>query len=204
MKRRTTWMGLLLGTALLAMGSTGIASAQDYGEPPNAGDRWQRYQDGDQSRGAQPYQDREQNRGWQQDRGWFAQTNLEGRWREQGSNGRDGRDFGRDDAYGPRRMLPSFLQINQSRRQVQITDFRGRTLQTIQIGNRQRWFWDSDVLTGRWRGRALEVQRTTPRGGQMIQTFSVQDRGQTLVIHTRIDNGQSNRDLEFDRVYQRS
>lgn len=186
MKRRTTTMGLLLGMALLGMGATGVARAQDLGGPPNAGDRWGRYEDRNQ------------------DRGWFARTNLEGRWREQGAYGREGRDFGRDDAYGPRRVLPSVLQIDQSRRQVRIADFRGRTLQTIQIGGRQRWFEDSDILMGRWRGSALEVQRTTPRGARMIQTFSVQDRGRTLVIHTRIDNGRWGRDLEFDRVYHRA
>lgn len=179
-------MGLVLGAALLGAFSVGQADAQQYGGPPNAGDRWERNQDRDSNRG------------------WFARTNLEGRWREQGTYGREGLDFGSNDAYGPRRMLPSFLQIDQSRRQVRIADFRGRTLQTIQIGGRGRWFEDSDILTGQWHGGGLEVQRTTPQGARMTQTFSVQDRGRTLVIHTLIDNGRNGRDLEFDRVYQRA
>jgi len=176
MKRRTKVMGLLLGMALLGVGATGVASAQDFGGPPNAGSRF-------------GYRD--------QGRGSFARTNLEGRWREQGA-------YGRDQAFGPGRLLPSVLQIDQSRGQVRIADFRGNTLQTILVGGRQRWAEDSDIVTGQWRGKTLEVQRTTPRGAHMTQTFSVQDRGRTLVIHTRIENGRVGRNMEFDRFYHRA
>lgn len=177
MKRRTTWMGLLLGAALLAMGGTGVAQAQPFGGP----------------------------RGHYQFRGqMFAPANLDGRWREQATNGRNGHTFGQNSPNGGPRMLPSSLQIDQSRRQVLIQDFRGRTLQTIQVGGRQRWNQNSDVLMGQWRGRTLEVHRMTPSGAQVTRTFSVQNRGQTLVIHTRIDNSRSGRNLEFDRVYQRA
>jgi len=183
MKRRTTWMALLLGTALLAVGGTGVAQAQQFGGPRTN------------------YQDRGQYR--EQMRGMFA-PNLEGRWREQATNGRNGQDFGQNDPNGGRRMLPSFLQIDQNRGQVLIQDFRGRTLQTIQVAGRQRWNQNPDVLMGQYRGGALEVHRTTPSGAQITRTFSVQNRGRTLVIHTQIDNGRSGRNLEFDRVYHRA
>ena len=59
-------------------------------------------------------------------------------------------------------------------------------------------------LIGRWHGSKLEVERDGPRGTTIIQTFSLDNRGRTLVIHTRREGGWSRPVAEFTSIYRRA
>ena len=195
MKRRTA-PALILGLALLtASAGAGQALAQDRGTQDRGG-QWN--DNGDQ--------------GWQSGQTWhdrggrFGRTDLEGRWvSERATSDRQGRpDYGyRGFVLG--QLLPDFLRINQNPNQIRIADFRNNTIQQIVITGPRRFDRnDSQVAIGQWRGRKLEVQGFSPRGGRMTQTFSLENRGHTLVVQTRIERRQSGRAFEMEKVYHRA
>jgi len=59
------------------------------------------------------------------------------------------------------------------------------------------------VLPGQWKGDRLEVKRTTPRG-TMTQTFALSDKGQSLVVSTKVEPSGGRPGFENKRVYRRA
>ena len=151
--------------------------------------------------------------GWGWDRGRF-QTNLEGRWV---ADNRE-TDFDRGGFGGFRGfrgqggmrdvLLPALIQIDQRPNMVRISNRRNRPLQLIMLGGKfdSRYGGDHpDYLLGRWRGATLAVQHDGPGRSAITQTFSLENRGRTLVVRTRRENGGwGSRTMEFTTTYRRA
>lgn len=131
----------------------------------------------------------------------FHNADFDGRWLAQNrfdSNNRGG-GFGFGMA-----MLPSFLNIDQQRRAVKISDRQNHLVQLIAIKDGVRGYRNqATFLRGQIRGSRLVAHGTDSRGRQMTQTMLLQNRGQTLVVRTQIE-GRSGRTLTFEKVYERA
>ena len=159
--------------------------------------------------------------GWGSDRGRFSRMNLEGRWvaDDHAANFRGDRgdfwgnrgDFRSDRGdfrgRGPMRdmLLPDFIRIDQRPSMIRIADARNHPLQLIMLGGK----FDSrsgdrpDYVLGRWRGSALVVERTMPRGATITQTFTLENRGRTLVVRMRRE-GFGPRTMEITNTFHRA
>jgi hypothetical protein len=140
--------------------------------------------------------------GW--NRGRFDTRSLDGRWVADDHSGdaRGGRGMMRQ------MLLPDLITIDQKPSMLRITDQRNQPLQTIMLGGK----FDSrrghgndrpDYVVGRWDGSMLVVERATPRGGTITQTFSLENRGHNLVVRTKRE-GQGPRTLEITTTYRRA
>ncbi len=178
MKRIAT--GLALAAALLGSTVAGTALAQSYNPQRGQDDSW-----------------RQRN----------ARTSIEGRWvadNRSTDTGRDRGDFrGRAGMGGT--ILPEFIRIDQQPSLVRISDRRNHTLQEILVGGRfgQRVRPDADLL-GHWRGTTLVVEQTGRRGATITQSFSLEDRGRKLVVHTRREGRGPRGTMEFSTIYRRA
>ena len=61
----------------------------------------------------------------------------------------------------------------------------------------------AQVVGGQWRKGELEVERPGPRGGKVTQTFRLEEKGDRLVIETRLSGMGDMPDRSFKRVYDR-
>lgn len=165
----------------------------------------------DAYRGDGSWNDRDRNsNGW--GRGRFNHANLEGRWvaDNRSANYRsDRRDFRGNGARGI--LLPEVIRIDQRPTMVRIADSRHRPLQRIMIGGKfdSRYGDQSgirpDYLLGHWRGRTLVVEHNTgPRGAAVTQTFTLENRGRSLVVRTRREGWGRTGTIEFTTVYHRA
>ncbi|HEY3155299.1 MAG TPA: hypothetical protein VGK76_01560 [Candidatus Eisenbacteria bacterium] len=224
MKRRIA-VGLALALALLGSTVVGTATAQAPDPRPdavsdprqNAADESWRADDQGDAAGSwdkrdngrdQGYDTRDQRNSWDRGNGWGqrAVADFQGRWVSVGrpvDSRPEPRDFrGRGSQGG---FLPGYLRISQRPGMLRIADYDNRTLQQIMIANRYRSPNDGrGYLTGRWRGSKLEVERDGPRGSTIIQTFSIENRGRTLVVRTRQEGGRSRPVAEFTSTYRRA
>lgn len=181
---------------------------QDYNTPGDNGstqdksDTWRQDQGGS---GRDSRSDGQRNgAGWGHNR--WNQTGLEGQWVAD-DRGADSR-FDRGDFRGGMRgvQLPGNIRIDQRPNAVRITDSRNHVLQHIMIGGRfdPRDNGRSEYLVGHWRGPTLVVERTGFRGATVTQTFSLENRGRTLVVRTRRDPVGRGPTTEFSIVYRRA
>ena len=224
MKRRIA-VGLALAVALLGSAVAGTAMAQAPDPRPdaasarqNATDESWRADDQGDAAGSwdkrdngrdQGYDARDQRNNWDRGNGWGqrAVADFQGRWVSVGrpvDSRPEPRDFrGRGPSQGG--FLPGYLRISQRPGMLRIADYDNRTLQQIIIANRYRSRDDGGgTLVGRWRGSKLEVERDGPRGSTIIQTFSLENRGRTLVVHTRREGGRSRPVAELTSIYRRA
>jgi len=98
--------------------------------------------------------------------------------------------------------LPDVMHITQTRTMVSFEDTTGHVLREITTVSAQ-----ADTFAhapgalqakGEWKGEQLVVEGSGQRG-KLTETITLEDKGQSLVIHTRLEgNGQSR---EFKRVY---
>lgn len=100
--------------------------------------------------------------------------------------------------------LPRMLRIEQAGDLVTIADSTGTTVQEIRIGRAPGGTADEGVqqLAGRWHDGKLETERSTERGS-MVQTFSLDDGGRTLVVRTEMKSSDGGMSREFKRVYRK-
>ena len=105
--------------------------------------------------------------------------------------------------------LPNSLTIDQGRRMVRVADGANRLLQVIDLDNddddaprfdRSR----ATFLEGDLRGNRLVATGTDARGQQMRQVMVVRDGGNTLVVRTQVQRGNSGRVVQVEKVYQRA
>ena len=225
MKRRIA-VGLALAMALLGSTAAGTVMAQtpdprrDPASEPrqNATDEsWRADDQGDvagswdrrDNHSDQGYDTRDQRNNGDRRNGWGqrAVADFQGRWVSVGravDSRPEPRDF-RGRGRSREGFLPGYLQISQRPGMLRIADYDNRTLQQIIIANRYRSRDDGrGYLIGRWHGSKLEVERDGPRGSTIIQTFSLDNRGRTLVIHTRREGGWSRPVAEFTSIYRRA
>ncbi|HEU4723775.1 MAG TPA: hypothetical protein VFU59_00615 [Candidatus Eisenbacteria bacterium] len=101
--------------------------------------------------------------------------------------------------------LPPRFVIDQRRNIIRVEDFRGRVIQEIVVGgpNRNRGN-RGEYVAGIWRDSKLLTVQTAGRNTRIIQTFSLANRGRTLVVHTRQDGRGTRHDVEYTNVYQKA
>jgi hypothetical protein len=222
MKRRIA-VGLALALALLGSTVAGTAMAQAPDPRPDAAsdprqnatdESWRADDQGDaagrRDNGRdQDYDTRDQRNNWDRGNGWGQRTvaDFQGRWVSVGrpvDSRPEPRDF-RGRGPSQQGFLPGYLRISQRPGMLRIADYDNRTLQQIIIANKYRSRDNGGgYLIGRWRGSKLEVERDGPRGSTIIQTFSVENRGRTLVVRTRQEGGRSRWVGEFTSTYRRA
>ncbi len=61
----------------------------------------------------------------------------------------------------------------------------------------------AEHLSGQWKGSKLVIQRSGPRDSKVVETISLQDKGKSLQIDTKIEPGGGRPSREFKRVYNR-
>jgi hypothetical protein len=189
--------GFALAAALLGSTLAGTALGQDYNSqrdrqdynappdnspPQGQGETWRN----DRNPGDSRNDGRDQ--GWGRNRG--NKTAFEGQWVADDRAADSRYDRGDFRGGGMRSaQLPSFIRIDQRPGIFRITDRRNRVLQHITIGGRfdPRDNGRDENLVGRWRGQTLVVERAGFRGATITQTFSLENRGRTLVVRTRRD-----------------
>lgn len=139
----------------------------------------------------------------------FHRDMFEGRWVAQDRNdanfhGGFGGGFG-----GGRMMaLPNFLNIDQGRRTISVADGRNNVLQLIVLDNgfhgmAQR---GATLLQGDLNGnRLVATGAAGPRWGRQIrQVMILRNHGNTLVVRTQMQRGNSGRTVEVEKVYDRA
>ena len=57
-------------------------------------------------------------------------------------------------------------------------------------------------LAGEWKGDELVVEREGPRG-KITETISLEDKGASLMFHTRVESSGDMPSREFTRVYRK-
>jgi len=140
--------------------------------------------------------------------GWGGR---DGGWRGGPNGGGPGMGPGGGDRAGGgergerRRALPDLVHVTQATTLVSFEDSSGAVVQEITTvpaaADTCTHAPGATQLTGRWDGDKLEVLRETPRGS-VTETYSLEDKGKTLVVHTKLSFG-SGPAREFKRVYQR-
>ena len=190
--KRTIAVSLALAVALLGTGVPSLVSAQDYGRGQDYG------RDQDYGRGQDYGRDQDYgNRGWGD-----RMANLEGRWiARRGYN--LPASYSRWSANAREIALPPRMVIDQRRNVIRVENFRGHVVQQIVVGGR-RAYRDDDYVYGQWRGSKLMTVREGYGDARIIQTFSLSNRGRTLVVYTRRDAPGTRNDAEFTNVYQRA
>jgi hypothetical protein len=200
MKRITT--GLTLATALLGFTLAGTALGQNsntldgYDAPPQA-----KSFGGYQNNGG-PWG------GHGQGHGRFNRATFDGRWvaDNRSADTRYG-GFGGNGGFGGIRdmLLPGLIEIDQHPRMLKIEDARNHVLQQIMIGGRFNPRGGSDLLVGHWDGpMTLVVERMGPRGAKLTQTFSLENRGRSLVVRTSREGRGPRGTVQFTTVYHRA
>lgn len=214
MNRRTLCV-LVAAAALIVSGRLRPAAAQDSSEPPDLGGTWRL----DRSQGAAPpHAQGEQPGGGEGHGGWGG-----GGGGGYGGGGRGGRHGGGHGGYGGARdggasggmggelrgpgRLPDVISVRDSAGRVQFSDSTGALVTEITVGNATP---DTagrgghvHVLAGRWQGPVLEVERPAWGGSTLTQTFALEDEGNSLVVHIRIEGGDILPQSDIKRVYRR-
>ena len=143
----------------------------------------------------------------------FHRDMFEGRWVAQDRNDanfRGGFGGGYGGGFGGGRMfaLPNFLNIDQGRRTISVADGRNNVLQLIVLDNgfhgmQQR---GATLLQGDLNGNRLVATGSAgPRWGQQIrQVMILKNHGNTLVVRTQVQRGNSGRMVEVEKVYDRA
>jgi hypothetical protein len=87
------------------------------------------------------------------------------------------------------RRLPDLVHVTQRGGIVAFTDSTGTLVQEIRVdGSTAAGTPTDDVaeLTGHWDDGTLVAERTGPRGGTMVQKYTIEDHGRTLEIHVEM------------------
>jgi hypothetical protein len=62
----------------------------------------------------------------------------------------------------------------------------------------------AEHLSGQWKGGKLVIQRTGPRDSKITETISLENKGRSLQIETKIEPCGERPSREFKRVYNRA
>lgn len=135
-----------------------------------------------------------------------------GEFPEGGRGAGEARDGGpRGGGDGERGMqrpgLPPFMRIAPSTYGLGIADSAGTMVQEITLkpvpDNAPAIEKHAPRVPGVWKGDKLTVTRTNSRGVKVIETFSLEEAGRTLVVQTKMQPADG-AGFEFKRVYHRA
>jgi hypothetical protein len=107
---------------------------------------------------------------------------------------------------GMRLGLPRFLRIATTDTGLALEDSSGAVMREIALvplpANETSVEHRAPRTPGAWKGDKLEVEREDSRGGKITETFSLEDKGATLVVKTKMTRSQGG-DFEIKRVYHK-
>jgi hypothetical protein len=125
-----------------------------------------------------------------------------------GGPGGEGEQGQRSDG-APRRpvRLPDLMHVTQTANLVSFEDSSGAVLQEITtLGGAKDTLFHApraQVLTGEWKSDKLQVQRPGPGKMKMTEIITLEDKGDLLVIRTKIESSGDLPAREFKRAYRR-
>jgi hypothetical protein len=103
--------------------------------------------------------------------------------------------------------LPDLMHVTQMPSIVSFEDSTGTVLQEITtLGGAKDTLAHApraQVLTGEWKSDTLQVQRPSPGKMKMTETLTLEDKGDLLVIRTKIESSGDLPAREFKRAYRR-
>jgi len=102
--------------------------------------------------------------------------------------------------------LPEVMHITATPALVSVEDSSGTVLEEIATVSAQADTFarapGAPHIEGQWKGDKLVIEREGPRG-KVTETISLEDKGATLVFHTRMESSGDMPSREFKRVYRR-
>jgi len=128
-----------------------------------------------------------------------------------GEGGSDGGGTAGGDASGsavgrPVR-LPDLMHVTQTAAVVSFADSSGAVLREVSEvpadADTLPHAPGAEHLSGQWKGGKLVIQRTGPRDSKITETISLENKGKSLQIDTKIEPGGDRPSREFKRVYDR-
>jgi hypothetical protein len=103
--------------------------------------------------------------------------------------------------------LPDVMHVTQTASIVSFEDSSGTVLREITtLGGAKDTLSHApkaQVLTGEWRSGTLQVQRPGRGERKMTETITLEEKGDLLVIHTKIESSGDLPAREFKRAYRR-
>jgi hypothetical protein len=103
--------------------------------------------------------------------------------------------------------LPDLMRVTQTATVVSFADSSGAVLREIAEvpagADTLPHAPGAEHLSGQWKGSKLVIQRTGPRDSKIIETISLENKGRSLQIDTKIEPGSERPSREFKRVYNR-
>lgn len=192
--------------AALAATSPSPAAAGKAKQPPDLSGQWRL--DPSRSEGPRGREGRGSWRGRRGGGGGFPGGGRGGGW---------GGGRGADEARGPAdstrgsagRMarLPDWIRVDETAGHVVFSDSTGAALLEVLTGGSADGAGHGSVavlqLEGKWNGDRLQVERSGPRGGKIVEKYKLEDEGRTLVIETKIESNGRRPSMSFKRVYIR-
>ncbi|HYQ89966.1 MAG TPA: hypothetical protein VEU09_10120 [Candidatus Binatia bacterium] len=103
--------------------------------------------------------------------------------------------------------LPDLMHVTQSPVVVSFADSSGTVLREVADvpaeADTLPHAPGAEHLSGQWKGSKLVIQRTGPRDSKITETISLENKGKSLQIDTKIESGGERPSREFKRVYNR-
>jgi len=103
--------------------------------------------------------------------------------------------------------LPDLMHVSQSPVVVSFADSSGTVLREVAEvpaeADTLPHAPGAEHLSGQWKGSKLIIQRTGPRDSKITETISLENKGKSLQIETKIESGGERPSREFKRVYNR-
>jgi len=103
--------------------------------------------------------------------------------------------------------LPDLMHVTQTAAVVSFADSSGAVLREVSEvpadADTLPHARGAEHLSGQWKGGKLVIQRTGPRDSKITETISLENKGKSLQIDTKIEPGGDRPSREFKRVYDR-
>jgi hypothetical protein len=102
--------------------------------------------------------------------------------------------------------LPDLMHITATPALVSVEDSSGTVLEEIATVSAEADTFahapGAPHIAGQWKGDKLVIEREGPRG-KVTETISLEDKGATLVFHTKMESSGDMPSREFKRVYRK-
>ena len=205
---RAKWVGLVAAVGMLGMWSA--ARAEDKDQKPDMTGVWRL----DAQRSDMPQRPPGGAGGWGGGGGGYGWGGGGGGGHHHeggGDGGGGGRPPGGEasssDPGHPRPVrLPDLMHVTATATLVSVEDSTGAVLEEIATVSAEADTFahapGAPHIAGQWKGDKLIIERQGPRG-KVTETISLEDKGASLVFHTKMESSGDMPSREFKRVYRR-
>jgi hypothetical protein len=200
--RRCPMVGIALVTGVLIAAAVPTAYAKAK-SPPDLGGEWRL--NADKSQRPNPPERSQSPRGGGMGRGGGRRGG--GGEDGGGAGGSDGAGSGRGGTAVRSAWLPPRLSIHVAEGKVRLADTTGTEVAEIQFDSSTPPADSSPTgvkrLTGKWKGSQLQATFEETEGAKITETFSLQSKGRTLEIKTKVEPAGNRPSFSFKRVYEK-